>query len=78
VVLATLAALLLACLAAGPVLGHAELVEADPADGAELATPPTTITLTFSERLDPAKGSFRLLGPDGTEPGPGPRRPTGS
>ena len=52
---------------AGPALGHADLVSADPADGAVLATPPTMITLTFSEGLGKAKSSFKLLAPDGTE-----------
>jgi copper resistance protein C len=68
---ATLAALLLALAGAGATLAHAELVESDPADGAVLDTSPTTITLTFSENLDPAKSSFRLLGPDGALIGTG-------
>jgi methionine-rich copper-binding protein CopC len=57
-----LAAALLALLAFGaaPALAHAELVSSDPADGAQLSTPPTTIQLTFSEGLDAAKSSFRL------------------
>ncbi|HEY6570805.1 MAG TPA: copper resistance protein CopC, partial [Candidatus Limnocylindrales bacterium] len=48
-------------LAAGTALAHAELDTADPADGAVLDTPPTTIRLTFTERLDASKSSFRLL-----------------
>ncbi len=58
-------ALLLAVLATAPALAHAELTTSDPADGATLTMPPTAITLTFSETLDPAKSSFKLLGPDG-------------
>ena len=56
-----LLALIALGLAAGPALAHAELDTADPADGAVLDTPPTTITLTFTERLEPGKSSFRLL-----------------
>ena len=51
---------------AAPVLAHADLVSSDPADKAVLATPPTTITLTFSETLDATKASFKLIGPGGT------------
>ena len=47
-------------LAATPVLAHAELVSSDPADGAQLATPPATITLTFSEGVVAARSSFNL------------------
>jgi methionine-rich copper-binding protein CopC len=58
--------LLLAATIAAPVLGHAELAASDPADEAVLATPPIAITLTFTESLDAAKRSFKLVGPDGT------------
>jgi methionine-rich copper-binding protein CopC len=61
---AALAGLLLFALAL-PALAHSELVSSDPADKATLATPPTTVTLTFSEDLDPAKSSFKLSGPSG-------------
>ncbi len=47
-------------LGAAPVLAHAELVASDPADGASVATPPTTITLTFSEGLVAKRSSFQL------------------
>jgi methionine-rich copper-binding protein CopC len=47
-------------LGAMPVLAHAELVSSDPADGAQLATPPATITLTFSEGLVADRSSFQL------------------
>ena len=60
------AAVLLMLLAAAPVLAHAEFVSSDPADGAVLATPPQTVTLTFSEGLDSAKSSIELVGPDGS------------
>lgn len=56
-----LTALLLLFAAAAPVLGHAELDTADPEDGAVLETPPTTVTLTFTEGLDASKSSFRIV-----------------
>ena len=68
---AAAAALLLLAGLAGPALGHAELDTADPADKAVLQTPPTTITLTFTEDLDPSKSSFKLLAPDGSTVGTG-------
>ncbi len=58
-------ALFLALLLAAPVLAHADLVSSNPEDGAILATPPTVITLTFSEGVDAGKSSFKLTGPDG-------------
>ena len=69
--LAMLAALLLALAGASATLAHAELVASDPADGEVLDASPTTIRLAFSENLDPAKSSFRLLGPDGATIGTG-------
>ena len=69
--LALLAALLLALAGAWAALAHAELVASDPADGEVLDASPTTIRLAFSENLDPAKSSFRLLGPDGAAIGTG-------
>ena len=41
-------------------MAHAELVSSDPADGAQLAESPTTITLTFSEGLEADRSSIRL------------------
>ena len=57
--------LLLLLLAVSPALGHAELDTADPENKAKLATPPETVTLTFTEGLDAGKSSFSLDGPDG-------------
>jgi methionine-rich copper-binding protein CopC len=42
------------------VAAHAELVTADPPDGATLSTPPGEIVLMFSEALDPGKSSVTL------------------
>lgn len=53
------------------VLGHAELVSSDPADGAVLDAPPAEIVLTFSEALDPAKSHFDLIDAGGTSVGRG-------
>jgi methionine-rich copper-binding protein CopC len=61
-----LAGALLAVAVAAPVLAHAELVASDPADKAVLAIPPTTVTVTFSEAIDPDRSRFKLVGPDGT------------
>jgi methionine-rich copper-binding protein CopC len=60
-----LAALLLVVAVAAPALAHSELDTADPEDGAILDTPPTVVTLTFTEGLDASKSSIRVLGPDG-------------
>ncbi len=57
--------MLLSLLIAVPALAHADLVASDPEDGAVLANPPSRVVLTFSEGLDAAKSSFRLIGPDG-------------
>lgn len=56
-----LAGLLLALVVAAPAAAHADLVTSSPEAGEVLATPPTTITLTFSEPLDAGKSSFKLL-----------------
>lgn len=60
------AASLLALLLAAPVLAHAELTASDPDNKAVLATPPTVITLTFSEGLDQDKSSFKVIGAAGS------------
>lgn len=69
--LALPAALLLALAITAPAMAHAELVSSDPQDNGVLATPPTVITLTFSEGLDQAKSQFKLVGPDGGTVGTG-------
>ena len=63
---ALVGSLLLALTAAGPVLGHVALEGSDPADGAVLATPPTVVTLRFTEGLQAGKSSFRIVS-DGTD-----------
>ena len=64
---ALVAGLLLGLVAAGPVLGHAELEQSMPEDGEVLTTPPTFVTLAFTEGLDAAKSSFLLLRAGGEE-----------
>ena len=64
---ALLAALLLGLVAAGPVLGHAELEQSMPEDGEVLSAPPTFVTLAFTEGLDAEKSSFLLLRAGGEE-----------
>ncbi len=64
-ILAPVFGVLMVLTLAAPVQAHAELVSSDPANKAVLATPPATITLTFSEDLDASKSSFKLLGPAG-------------
>src|SRR5882724_8896392 len=44
-------ALCAAMLAAGPVFGHAKLLESSPAAGAELTGSPPSLTLTFNENV---------------------------
>jgi methionine-rich copper-binding protein CopC len=51
-VAALVAACLLTSAGAALVLGHANLVESDPADGATLTTTPYTLTATFAEAID--------------------------
>lgn len=53
-------------MAVGPALADVELESSDPAAGATVATPPTTIILEFSGPLVEDKSSFALRGADGT------------
>ena len=46
-------------------LGHAELATVSPADKSSVSTPPTEIVMTFTESLDPAKSSIRLVDTSG-------------
>ncbi|GAA0929599.1 copper resistance protein CopC [Streptomyces thermoalcalitolerans] len=60
---AVLALLLLG--GAGPAFAHADLREADPADGTVLKSAPSTVTLTYSESVALLDDSFRLFDPEG-------------
>jgi len=48
-----------------PADAHASLVSTDPADGSQIATPPRTVELTFSDDLD--SGFVAVMAPDGTK-----------
>ncbi|MET8894796.1 copper resistance CopC/CopD family protein [Streptomyces albogriseolus] len=60
--LGTLLILLLA--GAAPASAHAALRASDPEDGSVVKTPPTHITLTFTESVGLLEDSFRVYGPD--------------
>lgn len=64
--LAVLSGLWLALAITAPASAHTDLVRSSPKDGAVLETPPTRVTLTFNEALDPGRSSFRLIGAEGT------------
>jgi methionine-rich copper-binding protein CopC len=68
---ALFAPVLLLAVVASPVLGHAELVASDPADGAVVDTPPATVTLTFSDGLNQSRSNFELLDGSGSRVGTG-------
>jgi methionine-rich copper-binding protein CopC len=57
---------LLALFAALPVLAHSELIDSQPAPGAQLAEPPAEIRLTFSQ--PPGAQSQIVLMADGFQP----------
>ncbi|MFC5996162.1 copper resistance protein CopC [Pseudonocardia hispaniensis] len=51
-------------LGAGPALAHAQLLGSDPADGASLSTGPSTVTIRFSDRMQPGFNTLTVIGPD--------------
>ncbi|WP_030918668.1 copper resistance CopC family protein [Streptosporangium amethystogenes] len=65
-----LTVLLLACAAllcaVPPAQAHNVLIDSDPKDGAELATGPETITLTFDQPVRQGFAQISVTGPDGT------------
>jgi hypothetical protein len=64
--LAALAALTAVLASAAPVVGHAELVSADPAPGSTVTVAPTQVSATFDDELDASKSSILVAGPDGS------------
>jgi copper resistance protein C len=56
---------LLASLVVGTALGHAELDRATPADTSTVQGSPTEILMTFTEAVDPAKSSIKLVDASG-------------
>ncbi|CAM3505822.1 copper resistance CopC family protein [Stackebrandtia soli] len=61
----TLAAAFAVLFGPAPAWAHAQLLSSDPADGAALDDAPDTITLTFSEELDPASTQLAVVIPGG-------------
>ncbi|WP_433801463.1 copper resistance CopC family protein [Actinomycetospora sp. CA-084318] len=57
---------LLALLGAGPAAAHDVLEGSDPADGSQVATAPSRVTLTFGEAPTPNTATITVVGPDGT------------
>ena len=67
-VLAVLALTLLATLGlAGTASAHATLIGSDPADGADVQTAPTDVTLTFDDSLENFEPVVTVTGPDGNQ-----------
>ncbi len=62
---ATLVAGLALLLTATPALAHAKLDSTTPAQGARLATPPTTVSLTFAEPVTVGATPIAVTGPGG-------------
>lgn len=56
---------LLGSLVVGTALAHAELDKATPADGSTVQGSPTEILMTFTEAVDPAKSSIKLVDASG-------------
>ena len=48
-----------------PACAHALLLNADPADGSQIDSPPHQVRLTFSEEISARFRSVQLVGPDG-------------
>ena len=67
---AALAALLTVVLVAAAA-AHVELISSSPAAGVNLTTPPTEVTITFDDELDPDLSSFTVTGPGSIEVGGG-------
>jgi methionine-rich copper-binding protein CopC len=67
---AALAALLTVTWASAAA-AHVELISSSPAAGANLSTPPTQVTITFDDELNPDLSSFAVTGPGSTDVGTG-------
>jgi methionine-rich copper-binding protein CopC len=50
---------------AAPAFAHSRLVSSDPAEGANLDTGPTQVSLTFNEDMPPGFDAVVVIGPDG-------------
>jgi methionine-rich copper-binding protein CopC len=65
-VVAGVAACVALLVGAAPAFAHTRLESSDPADGASLSAAPVTVSLTFSEDIDPGFATITVVGPDGT------------
>lgn len=74
---ATMLALALGLGGAAGAAAHTALTGSDPADGAALATAPTTVTLTFSEAINPAFANIAVSAADGRNRVSGPAKVDG-
>lgn len=68
---ATGAAALLFVATASTAAAHVEIESSSPAAGANLPTPPTEVTITFNEELDPDESTFAVTDEDNVEVGTG-------
>jgi methionine-rich copper-binding protein CopC len=64
-------------LTATPALAHTRLTSSNPAEGASVATPPDTISLTFAEAVTVSGNPVSVTGPDGTSWTTGPAQISG-
>jgi methionine-rich copper-binding protein CopC len=56
---------------ASAAAAHAEIVSSSPPAGANLLAPPSEVTITFDDELDPDASSFRVTDSHGSEVGGG-------
>ena len=54
-------------LGAAPAWAHSQLDASNPANGASVATPPSSVSLTFNEDVQPGFTVITLIGPDGKD-----------
>ncbi|WP_224392356.1 copper resistance CopC family protein [Pseudonocardia sp. ICBG1293] len=66
------AVLLVLVAGAAPAWAHTELESSNPAADAQVATAPTSVSLTFSEQVPAADATVTVTGPDGTDYAAGP------
>ena len=64
-------AVLLTVIWVSAAAAHVELISSSPAPGANLSTPPTEVTITFDDELDPDLSTFTVTGPGSIEVGIG-------
>lgn len=63
----TTAALLLMALSGAGASAHSKLEMSDPANGAQLAAPPSALKFRFNEPVEPAMSTVKLIGPGGRQ-----------